>query len=85
MRVLDKIIRAGFTVNLNDKGKLCFTFEGDKTDRPPTFRIAEMIKNIRENRETAIIELKQMKSGEILDGLLPRSIRRTNVDDHGDN
>lgn len=86
MDTLKKLMELGFNVSLvkiHDKEKIRFKYRGDENHKPDVWHVREIIKEIRENREAAIIEIKKMKSGEILNGLLPRNIRIS--DAQGDN
>lgn len=79
MRILKKIIKAGLTVKLKENGKLRFTYEGNMCDRPPTFKIIEMIKEVTMNHDIAVAEIKRIESAEMLNNILPSHIR-TEID-----
>ena len=78
MEALKEIIKLGFSVRLDAKDKIWFKYKG-KGNRPDNARVKQLVREIRENRDIAVKEIKKIKSAEILNDLLLPNNRRTRI------
>ncbi len=84
MEALKDIIKLGFSIRLDSREKIWFKYKGGKP-RPDKWQVKQLVREIQQNREIAVKEIKKIESAEMLNDLLLPTVCRIKIDYVGDN